>query len=959
METGEGVGGARTDQYFKCEDIDSNFTIISQNIRSYGKHRDELIECITRVKNVKLILLQEIWQRSPQMIPGFQPIEGRYRKFRVGGGVGFFIDQGLNYTLLDTPFDEGTFESQAFETTINRKCHIFINIYCPHKLPIKVVSEYLTEILKDIEQGKSVSIFGDLNIDIQKPNNFELIDIMASYGFASLIQDPTRVKDESKSTIDLLFTNDSTLNGGIFPLEISDHYTIFATLETGRSKKMFKEKPLCDIRSMEYMRDWMKCVDWKPVLEDNTKTTFDKFSDILSEARKICCPSIKVGTKIRISQPWFTLGLKVSRIYKEKLAKKARAKQGVHKEVYVKYRNVYNKLCKFAKIKYYSDLFKQYEGDPKMLWKTADEVVGRNKNEDYINIKGCSSDQQQADKFNLYFANIAVSLANKMPTEKADFREYLKLIDVDTKMEFSEVYPSDILKILTSLKPKTSFSFDCLSNKLIKFLKFELALPLSHIINTSLKLAYVPQNWKEARCVPIFKKGNRQEVGNYRPICLLSTISKICEKVVAHQITNYMEQNHLFYSKQFGYRAKHSCQDLLIQYFDFVYRAKNKKENCLTVMLDLSKAFDTIPKNILYEKLRAYGLPVEWFVSYLESRNQRVNIRADFSRKLNMLLGVPQGSVLGSLIFILFTNEIHKVTSMCSLLFADDSTFCQSNCDLNELFEIVNNELSKLESWFITMGLTINPKKTRYICYTNEETCPDLWLGGEKIIRIWEGGEEPAFKLLGVWIDPSLTFQYQINQVHKKVQNALSYIIRSKKSLPFKIRLMLYRSLVLPHLHYCSVVWGSPSSHTDKLQIALKKGLRMICGVPFMAHADPLFVKTNTLKYEDIYKFNVTKLAFNVINNTSLPVTSSLFDRFEAIRRPGPMFQLKEPFSRTDTLKRLPTAAVPKIWNSLCPELYYTNGSNEYMFKICFKALKKFEYSQFECNIIDCKSCQS
>ena len=157
-----------------------------------------------------------------------------------------------------------------------------------------MVSEYLTEILKDIEQGKSVSIFGDLNIDIQKPNNFELIDIMASYGFASLIQDPTRVKDESKSTIDLLFTNDSTLNGGIFPLEISDHYTIFATLETGKSKKMFKEKPLCDIRSMEYMRDWMKCVDWKPVLEDNTKTTFDKFSDILSEARKICCPSIKV-----------------------------------------------------------------------------------------------------------------------------------------------------------------------------------------------------------------------------------------------------------------------------------------------------------------------------------------------------------------------------------------------------------------------------------------------------------------------------------------------------------------------------------------------------------------------------------------------------------------------------------------------------------------------------------------
>ena len=953
------MGGASTDQYFKCEDINSNFTIISQNIRSFGKNKDELIECVSRVKNVKLILLQEVWQKSPQMIPGFQPIEGRFRKLRAGGGVGFFLDQGLNYNLINTPFIEGTFESQAFEINLNRKCHVFINIYIPHKLPIHVMSEYLTDILREIEQGKSVSIFGDFNCDLQKPSNYELIDIMASYGLASLIHDPTRIKDNSKTTIDLLFTNDSTVNGGIIPLEISDHFTVFASLETGKSKKMFKEKPLCDIRSMEYMRDWMKCVDWTPILEDNSIGTFDKFSEIISEARKVCCPNIKVGTKVRISQPWFTLGLKISRRRKEKLAKRARVKQGVHREVYVKYRNIYNKVCKLAKIKHYENLFKQYEGDPKMLWRTADEVVGRNRNEDYINIKECSNDKQMAEKFNSYFANIAVSLANKMPKNKVDFREYLKLIDVDTKMEFSEVFPSDILKILTSLKPKTSFSFDCLSNKLIKFLKFELALPLSHIINVSLKLSHVPQNWKEARCVPIYKKGSRQEVGNFRPICLLSTISKICEKVVSYQVTNYMEQNNLFFSKQFGYRAKHSCQDLLLQYFDMVYKARNKKQHLLTVMLDLSKAFDTIPKHILFEKLKAYGLPYEWFISYLDSRKQSVNIRAEFSRKLNMLLGVPQGSVLGSLIFIIFTNEMHKVTSLSSLLFADDSTLCHASYDIKELFEIVNEELTKLENWFITMGLTVNPKKTRYICFTNEKNLPDLWLGGERIIRIWEEGVEPAFKLLGVWIDPTLTFQYHINQVHSKVQRALSYIIRSKKSLPFKIRLMLYRSLVLPHVEYCNVIWGSPSSRTEKLQIALKKGLRMICGVPFMAHADPLFVRTRTLKYNDIYQLNAMKLAFNVINNIALPVTCTLFDKFEAIRRPGPTMQLREPFSRTDLLKKLPSAAVPKIWNNLCPDLYYTNGSNENMMKICFKAYKKFEYSEFKCEIAECKSCQS
>ena len=593
-----------------------------------------------------------------------------------------------------------------------------------------------------------------------------------------------------------------------------------------------------------------------------------------------------------------------------------------------------------------------------MLWRTADEVVGRSRNEDYINLKDCKDDKEMTEKFNGYFANIAVSLANKMPKKKVDYREYLKLIDVDTKMEFSEVFPSDILKILSSLKPKTSFSFDCLSNKLVKFLKFELALPLSHIINVSLKKEFVPQSWKLAKCVPIFKKGSRQEVGNYRPICLLSTISKICEKVVAHQVTNYFECHHLFYSKQFGYRSRHSCQDMLLQYFDMVFKAKNRKDHLLTVMLDLSKAFDTIPKEILYAKLEAYGLPVGWFKSYLDSRKQSVNIRAEFSRKLNMLLGVPQGSVLGSLIFIIFTNEIHRVTILGSLLFADDSTFCHAHNDINELFELVNKELIKLESWFLTMGLTVNPKKTRYICFTKEKDCPDLWLGGERIIRIHEDGDEPAFKLLGVWIDPSLTFQYHINQVHMKVQKGLAYIIRSKKSLPFKIRLMLFRSLVLPHLEYCNVIWGSPSSRTEKLHIALKKGIRMIYGVPFMAHTDPLFVRTKTLKYNDIYQFSATKLAFNIINNNALPVTASLFDKFEAVRRQGPKIQLKEPFSRSDLLKRLPAAAIPSVWNNLCPNLYYTDGSDEFIMKTCFKALKKFEYSQFECKKAACKSCQ-
>ena len=373
---GEGQRGTKTDQYFDCEEVNSNFTIISQNIRSFGKNRNNLVDCISRIKSTKIILLQELWKPSPQKIPGFQQIEGKYRNIRNGGGVGVIVEQGLNYTLIDTPFDESVFESIGIEIQLNRKSITLINVYCPKKLPVKVVTEYLESILTNIDIGKSVTIAGDFNIDISNGNNSDFIDIMASYGFASLINDYTRVTDTSSTTIDLMFTNDSTIDAGIIPLEISDHYTIFGTLETKKGKRSFKEKPLCDKRSMEYMRDWLKIVDWKPVLEDNTITTFEKFDSVLDEARKVCCPNVKVGTKTRLSQPWFTAGLKVSRQNKDKLAKKARIKKGIHKEKYLIYRRLYHKLIKIAKHQYYKKLFIQYKNDPKMLWSTANEVVG-------------------------------------------------------------------------------------------------------------------------------------------------------------------------------------------------------------------------------------------------------------------------------------------------------------------------------------------------------------------------------------------------------------------------------------------------------------------------------------------------------------------------------------------------------------------------------------------------------
>ena len=949
-------------QYVSWEQVSNNFTIISQNIRSYGRNRDKLLEGLNRLSNPGVVFLQEVWKSCPRNMPGFQPMVSKHRHDKNGGGIGFLMSAGINYKSFDTPFEQDIFESQGVEISVNKKSYLFVNVYIPPKVTLRIVLDRMTQLVNSLDLTKRIVLLGDFNKDIRLPCNYEFIDLMLSFGFASLINSPTRVKGEARvptSTLDLIFTNDPFMDGGIIESDISDHLTIYSSIATKNKKQSIKEKPLHDTRSMDYMRDWLKVSDWEPILKDNTKDCFTKFSNLIDEARSVCCPNIKINPKVKRHEPWFSRGLLKSRIRKEKLARKARTKGAEHREKYIHYRRVYNNVCKVAKKKYYYGQFEQYKNDSKKTWATANEIIGRQKNcDDHFEIANCKSDLQVAEAFNSYYYGVATSLADKIPNSTVNFMDYLKDIEVNTKMSFREVTPQDVLKIMSSMAPKTSFSFDYLSNKLIKHLRYELALPISHLINTSLNLGYVPPEYKLARVRPIYKKGSRNEVSNFRPISLVSSVSKIFDKVVAHQVTEYMNQNNYFYDKQFGYRSRHSCQDLLLQYLDFVHTARNKKENVLTVMLDLSKAFDCIPKEKLLAKLSHYGIPIPWFRSYLEGRQYYVNINSSNSKRSDLIIGFPQGCILSSLFFGIFANDAPKATSLLLLLYADDSTVCDSHKNLDTLFQNVNRELQKLETWFNANALTVNASKTRYICYTKDQNnCPDLWLSGQKIMQISENSSEKAFKLLGIWLDPSLSFKYHIDEVHKSVRKAIAFIIRSRKSLPMNIRVMLFNSLAISHVTYSNIIWGAPSTHTVKLSKAIKKGVRVICGARPWQHADPLFAKTGILKYEDIYEQNILKFGWNIVNNKALEVNMKLFKTFKAIRRTGPTVQFYEPLSRTTCLQRLPPASIPHVWNKAVSLVTESKSVQSMVNK--FKEIKRLDYSNFTCSIEDCYSCQS
>ena len=207
------------------------------------------------------------------------------------------------------------------------------------------------------------------------------------------------------------------------------------------------------------------------------------------------------------------------------------------------------------------------------------------------------------------------------------------------------------------MQAKTSYGHDNVSNKVLKHVKEEISKPLTHLVNLSLTLDYTPDSWKCGRILPAHKSGPKTDPGNFRPICLIPTAAKVLERAVVRQIRDYMDQHGFWYKNQFAYRKRHNCQSLLLKYTDFVARAKRRNEHCVSIMIDLRKAFDVISHSTLFKILDFYGLPRKWFESYFSNRQQFVNIAEVNSESIwTGILGIGQGTVIGPLAFALYTN---------------------------------------------------------------------------------------------------------------------------------------------------------------------------------------------------------------------------------------------------------------------------------------------------------------
>ena len=534
--------------------------------------------------------------------------------------------------------------------------------------------------------------------------------------------------------------------------------------------------------------------------------------------------------------------------------------------------------------------------------------------------KEINAAEDVANSFNTFFANVGPSQASKIDKEGTNFRDYLK-----EPSEFSLfLEPTDcieILHVVNELKNSHSCGHDEVSTHLLKKIVGSIITPLVHICNLSLLTGVFPSSFKLAKVIPIHKKDDTMVISNYRPISVLPAFSKVLERVVYDRLYNFLDKNMCLNPEQYGFRQSHSTDLALLKFYDRVSTALARREHVVGVFMDLSKAFDTLDHSIILFKLQHYGvrgIAYQWFSSYLTMRRQFTYCHSVNSNILFLKCGVPQGSILGPLLFLIYINDICQVSNVLSYtLFADDTTVFLSHPEVKSLEQTMNQELPKLTLWFRSNVLSLNVQKTNFMHFKGRKSCHnqriDIKLDGISIER------QTCTKFLGVYINDKLTWNDHVNHVAIPISRNIGIMYKVKCFVSDKILLMVYNTLILPYISYCNILWATTKCLTNNILLLQKKAVRICTRSGFRDHTDPLFLRLKCLKVDDI-NFMQTALFMFRFNTNILPIPlSSMFQPNSAVHsyatRQALDVHLENP--HTALAHKSIRHRGPDVWNSL------------------------------------------
>jgi len=700
--------------------------------------------------------------------------------------------------------------------------------------------------------------------------------------------------------------------------------------------------------NLHEFRDQLEATDWNHVYNQlEVDTAYEEFwstyNTLFNQTFQL--KRQRFNKNIHKKQKFMTNGLLISRKTKNILHKTSIANPTVENlSKFKNFKTVYQRVLRAAKKLYFTSKIEQNAKNPKKTWDTLNEIMGKSKKMDTlekINIEGnLESDPTEiANHFNRFFTAVGSQISDSvLPINKnpEDFINYGRHVP---DLLLQNTTPEHIQKVIKNLQPKYSNDAQGVSTKMVKLIGKGISYPLSHIFNLSLRDGVFPSKLKLCRVIPIFKAGDPLECDNYRPISLLSSISKILEKIVSKKLIDHLLTNDLLYTHQYGFLPGRSTEHNLLQITNYISQALNEGNYCVGVFLDLKKAFDVCSHNILLKKLKKMGIrgvAYNWFKNYLSGRSQFVDINGNKSDPLSLDISVIQGSTLGPILFLCYINDFFAASTLFSVLFADDATALGKGKILADLTNYINGELQKIANWFRVNKMAVNTAKTKFIVFrtrgkrVDPNHCNLLFNNNEiglpedpslifPITRVHNEGAETSFKLLGILFDEYLSFDSHINNICSKIAKSLFCLNRIKNFVTTPALKMLYYAMVHSHIAYCLNVYSCANSTSlNKIKLKQKQAIRIVCNAKYRDHTGPLFKQQKILPLDNLIRYSALKF-MHKFSHGKLPF--SFNEMWTTNRQRNPDLLLRNadnyyvPPHNFATTKRFPFYTFPRIWN--------------------------------------------
>ena len=783
-------------------------SLFHHNIRGLQTNFTQFEILLQTHNNIDVMSLSEthITESAYNDIDSLYKIDGyefvkRNRVSGKGGGVAMYIKSNIHF-------------KRRYDLENNDLESIWVEIFIKHSKSLLVSSyyrppegsDYLLTNFNDIFDSdinnvsmlnKEVIIMGDFNVNYLEHNkNKDFKSIFTLYGFKQLIKKATRITQTSQTLIDIIVSNQPSYisETAVFATSISDHDMV-GCIRKINTARFFPRTITCR-NYKSYLPDNLikdlQNVDWKPLYNiRNVNEALTFFNKILVSLADKHAPPIK--KKVRGKPcPWMNENLKHKMNKRDQLLRRARKTNNTEDwESYKQLRNKCTIQMRNEKSKYQRNLIQESSLNPKNFWRTVKSIIpmkAKAISVDTLNEKE-SNKKSTANQFCSYFSNIA-NLMKTKAIPLTDFvwrKSYFIFPRTIKKFRFQYISKIFVEKELKRLKKNKASGLDQLPPTILRDAATEISTPITFILNLSITTNTVPKIWKIARILPIHKSGDITLPENYRPISILPVLSKLLERSVHTQLLDFLEKNFLLNDWQFGYRQKRSTKTAATLLTDNIRREVDSGRLGGAVFIDLSKAFDTISHSVLLNKLQSYGIDgneLEWLTDYLFERKQIVDIQNAYSDEKPLLTGVPQGSILGPLLFIIFLNDLAETLNHSKIIkYADDTVVYFSEKNVEIIQEKLNEDLENISRYFSKNELIINLKKgkTESMLFgtakrlSNQEL--ELLYKGMKINFV------RFYKYLGSIIDNTLTFERNFYSSYKKASGRLRFLANLRPCL--------------------------------------------------------------------------------------------------------------------------------------------------------------------------------